>query len=193
MSQSLYIVQGATFIQPFRWGVDPIVYKPVTGVIGLAPLRLNVVGHGIPEGWRVECVSFKGLTPINSSGKDQPTDYHYVTVLGVDSVELNDINATDMPEYVSGGILKFFTPRVLTGFTAELKIWDKANGTERLTMDLGSGLDIDTDNFIITVTMSAAETLALEWKKGVFALKMTETATGIVTEIAQGPVTVELE
>jgi hypothetical protein len=195
MSQNLYIVQGATFMQSFRWQVDPLIYKPVTAVVNLAPLQMTVPGHELPQMWRVEALSFQGLTQINSTGLGKSSDYHYVTVIDTDTVEFNEVNATDMGVYTSGGILRFYTPQDLTGYEAELTIWDKVNGTvlRTMTSSLGGELFVDTVGYRIMAQIEVAETIALLWKKGVYALKMTEIATGIVTEIAQGSVKVEIE
>lgn len=192
----LKIIQGSTLAQPVRWGVEPIIYKPITGVVSLAPLRLTVPGHGAPNGWRTEVESVKGMTKINSTGMGKESDYHNALTVNQDTIEFNDVNATDYGTYQSGtGVLKFFTPADLTNKEFALYIWDKVNGTPRMAplTSEANDITIDTVNFVITIHMSDAATALLDWKKGVYALKARDTVTGVVVEVVSGPVQVELE
>ena len=190
----LYIVQGSTFIQPIRWGIEPIIYLPIEAIVSLTPLRVQCTGHNIPQGWRAELVSISGMDGLNSTGKNLATDYHYATVVDANTLEFNDIIGTNYSAYKSGGFVKCWTPMSLDDHEAVLTIWDKVNGTELLTLTSTDGdITIDVAGYRITVEMTAAATAALTWKKGVFGLDMIHTPTGKSTKIASGPVVVEIE
>jgi len=168
------IIQGSTLRFPVRWGTTPIVYKPITGVVLSAPLRFTVVGHGLPDGWRVEVVSVRGSTTLNSSGKGKPTDYHLATVVDADTVELNDVNLDDLSPYEGGGYLKFSTPVNLAGYDARMKFKDRVGGVElfSLSSEVGGGLTIDVDNFVTLVELSALQTKMITLRKVVADLEM---------------------
>lgn len=193
--EKLRIVQGSTLIQPVRWYVDPFVYKPISEVTSRAPLRFKVVGHGMPNGWKHEILSVQGMKEINSSETKAKTDYHIATVVDVDTIELNDVNASDWGAYVNNtGVVRYKTPADLANKNITLYIWDKVDGTLLLTLSsTNNDIDIDEAGHVITINMSDDATAALTWKKGVFALKSEDTITGVVLEIVSGVVEVEIE
>jgi hypothetical protein len=193
--EKLKIIQGSTLSQPVRYGIEPLVYKPITAVVNLAPLRLTVPTHEMPPTWRTELLSLKGLVELNSTETGKDSDYHVATVIGPDTVEFNEINAAKYGAYTANsGYLRYYTPAVLTGKKAFLYIWNKINGTLLLTLSSDNGdIDIDDVNFEMTINMSAQDTGALTWKKGVYVLKLEETLTGVVEEVVSGPVEVEIE
>lgn len=188
------ILQGKTWSQVVRWETEPIVYKAITGISQTAPVSITCVGHGIPDGWRAAVVSVRGMTEINAqSTPPKAKDYHPVTVVGVDTVELNDVNAADFKAYVSGGYLQYNTPVSLTGYTARMTIKDKVGGTilKALTTE-NSGITINSTNKTITLTISATDTTAFTWKKGVYDLELVS-GTGVVTQLLSGAVALVYE
>lgn len=191
----LKIIQGSTLAQPIRWYVEPYIYKPITEVVSLAPLRLKVVGHGLPPFWKTEVLSVKGMIEINSTEKEKPTDYHYATLIDDDIIEFNDVNASNYGPYVNGtGHIRYYTPASLANKVATLYIWDRVDGTLLLTLSSATGeIDIDETDFVSLINMSDTATAALTWKKGVFAFKMRDTTTDAVVEVSSGSVLVEIE
>lgn len=190
----LKIVQGSTLEQPVRWGIEPIRYIPIEAVLQLTPLQLQCTAHDLYDMWRFEFISLVGLTGLNSTGKGKDTDYHYATVVDPDTIEVNDVAGTEYDQYVSGGFLKCYSPMDLTGHEAVLTVWDKVGGTELLVLtSAGGDIAIDPTQCRITINMSAVDTAALLWKKGVFGLDMIHTASGKSTKIASGPAIVEIE
>lgn len=188
------IEQGKTFSQLLRWEAPPIIYKPITAITQAAPVSITSTAHGIPDGWRVAVVSVKGMTQLNAQNtppKDK--DYHRVTVVDVDTIEINNVNSADFKPYTSGGYLQFNTPIDLTGFTARMTVKDKVGGTELLTLTTeNGGINIDTANYVITLTVSAIDTEAMTWKKGVYDLEMVS-ATDEVTALLAGTIIVSRE
>lgn len=191
----LTIVQGKTFTLPIRWEEKPIVYKAITNITRTAPAVITAATHGLVNGWRCAVVSVKGMTEINAEdpNKLRDSDYHEATVIDADTVELNDINAADFRAYASGGYLQYNTPVDLAGFTARMSIKDKKGGTELFRLDsTNARIVIDNVAKTITLTISATDTAALTWLRGVYDLEMVS-GTGVVTAILTGNVAVSRE
>ena len=201
VQKDLAIQQGKTFALVLRWETEPVIYKPITAISQTAPVRLTVPGQGAPDGWRTAVVSVKGMTEINAKN-DPPRgdDYHPVTVLDADTVEINEINASDFHAYVSGGYLRYNTPVDLTGYTGRMKIKDKVGGTVLLSTEaIDSPLDVidialDTTAKTITLTIAASATDDITWNRGVYDLEMVSSdAEPVVTAILTGKVSVTRE
>lgn len=191
---NITINQGSTFRQVYRWAVKPIVYKDITGVEDTAPYRLTVPGHGVVEGWRIAIQGIKGPTQLNAK-KTTPSssDYYKVSVVDVDTIELNDVNGVTYPTYISGGVIQYYTPADLAGFLASMSIKDKVGGTLLASYTTGnSKILLDNVDKTVTVTVPATETEMYTWKKGVYDLEMVS-GTGVVTRLASGKVTLSQE
>lgn len=194
MSVALPIRQGSTFSFVFRWEDLPIVYRPITGVLNSAPVRITCPAHGLVDGWRAAVVSVRGMTQLNASVPPRVSQYRPVTVIGVDTIEFNDVNAADFSPYESGGYVQYYTPVDLTGYTARMRIRNKVRGAELtapLTTESGQIL-LDPAARTITLLLSATTTAAFTFSRGVYDLEMVS-PTEVVTSIAEGPVTVHKE
>lgn len=185
------IAKGKTFARVLRWESAPIVYKPISNITQTAPAVVTATGHGIPNGWRVAITCVKGMTQINAATEPpKDKDYHTATVLTADTVEFNDINAACFKPYVSGGYLQYNTPVDLAGYSARMSIKDKVGGTELFRLDTtNTRILLDNTAKTITLTISATDTAALTFKKGVFDLEM-ESAGGVVTLLLSGDIVV---
>lgn len=187
-TKDFVIRKGKTFSHVLRWESPTFVYRPIDSIPQKAPLRLKVPGHGCPNGWRVEIQSVKGMKELNEI-KAQ------VTVVDADHVELNAINAEDFKPYSSSssGFLVFRSPIDMTGMSARMAIKDKVGGTELLRLDTtNDGLAIDAAECSITIHISADETAALMWKRGVYDLEIVD-SLGVVHELLSGKVSVAPE
>lgn len=152
----LNIKRGSTFRKTLRWLTDHMVYKPITGMPSTAPVRFTVPAHGMTDGAIAAISGLVGPSSLNAANSpplysDDPlySDFRVVTVVDVDTIEFNDINAAAMPAYVSGGVVQFREPVDLTGMTARLHI--------RTTMDAPDPpeLELTTENGGIEVYPSA--------------------------------------
>jgi len=192
--KDIVIEQGKTFALPCRWEGKPILYKPITGISKTAPAVITSVGHGIPPGWRVAIVSVKGMTQINAANNPpKDSDYYPVTVVSNDSISLNDVNAAGFSTYTSDGYIQLNTPIDLTGYTARMTVRDKIGGTELFSLTTeNSRIVVDPVNFKITLAMTATETAAFVWTKGVYDLEVVS-ASGVVTALMAGSITVSKE
>lgn len=194
--KDIVVEQGKTFSLVARWEAPPIIYKAITAITKTAPVRITAVGHSVPDGWRVAVVSAGGMSQINAEN-DPPKnkDYRAATVIDVDTVELNTVNAADYRAYTSGGYLQFNTPVDLTGFTARMKVKDRVGGTVLASTEAGdtplNTVTVTVNNTLkmITITISATNTAALTWTRGVYDLELVS-ATGVVTALLSGAVTV---
>lgn len=191
---ALSIQKGATFHRVFRWESGPIVYAPITDIAQSAPAVITAPSHGLVDGWRVAVVSVQGMDEINAKN-DPPKskDYRRVTVIDIDTVELNEVNAADYGAYVSGGYLRYNTPVNLQGMTARMAIKNRIGGTvlETLTTENGK-IELDNSAKTITLNLSAMTTAAYTWATGVYDLELVA-LSGAVTKLASGGVSVSPE
>lgn len=193
-SKDLVILQGKTFTLALRWETEPIVYKAITGITQTAPARLTVPGHGVPDGWRVAVTNVKGMTEINAEANSiRDRDYHAATVIDPNTVELNDVNAAGFRQYASGGYIQYNTPVDITGFTARMAVKDKVGGTVLFSLTTENArIVLDPVKRTVTLTVSATDTAALTWIKGVYELEMVS-AAGVVTTLLAGSIKVTKE
>ncbi len=123
MTNDIKIVKGKTFRDVIRWESAPVIYKAITGIAKTAPVRIIAIAHGIPDGWRAAVTNAGGMTEINAVANNlRDSDYKQVTVVDVDTVDLNAVNAAGFRAYTSGGYIQYNTPVDLTGFTARQAI-----------------------------------------------------------------------
>lgn len=193
MDQNLIIQKGGTFSLVLRWEVEPLVHKPVSAVTRATPCVITATAHGVPDGWNVALVDATGMTELNAESMPPAgRDWHKATLVDADNVKLNDVSSAKYKVYVSGGALVYYTPQDLTGFLARLTVKDKVGGTVLMSLTDSDGIDLDAVNFAITLTIDAADTALIDWKKGVYDLEL-ESATGVVTKLLEGRVSVQEE
>ena len=199
-TNNLTILQGKTFRQVFMWETKPVVRKPITAIslAGGSP-ALSVTGHGAVNGQRVVVMGAKGMPQINCpNNPPRKNDYVEATVLDIDTIELNSVNPYDesgrvWPAYTSGGFLQYNTLPSLTGFTARMSIKDRVGGTQLFSLTTENArIVIDDVTKTILLTISATDTEAMTFKKGVYDLEMVS-AAGVVTAISTGTITVSSE
>lgn len=196
--QDLTILQGKTFSRVVRWEALPHVYKAISGITQAAPTVVTATGHGVPNGWRVAVVSAQGMEEINASTPPKEREYVQATVLTANTIELNTVNSSEYSAYTSGGYLQYYTPVDMAGFTARMQVKDKPGGTVLSSTDVDDAplnvitVTIDNAAKTITLNISATNTAALAWKKGVYDLEMVS-GTGEVTALLTGSITVTPE
>lgn len=204
-AKDLIIQQGKTYSLVIRWETEPIVFKPITAIsLAAGAPRLTVAGHGCPAGWRAAVTRVKSPKQINAVNNPlKASDYHAVTVIDANTVELNDLapvddNGSEWPAYSEGGFLQFLTPIDITGYSARMKIKDKVGGTVLASTEAGDSplnvlaIALDTANKTITLSIPATATDDFAWTKGVYDLEMVS-PSGVVTTILSGKVSVSKE
>ena len=192
----LTITKGETFEHVLRWESSPYLYKPITGITKAAPAVVTAATHGVPDGWRVAIVSVVGMTEINAAhSPPRAADFHKATVLTASTIELNDVNSSEFTTYVSGGYVQYLTPVSLSGYTARMQVRNRAGGTLLASTDVDdTPLDVITvavDDALktITVSITATNTAAITWKRGVYDIEMVS-GTGVVTALFAGSVAI---
>lgn len=166
--------RGATFRHSLRLETGPEIYKAISAMPSLAPVRFTSSGHGILDGWRVAVIGVVGPDEINARN-DPPkaSDYRIARVIDANTVEFNNLSAVDMPAYVSGGFLRFNTPVDLDGYEARMQVKSKVGGTQLLLLTTGNGgIVIDADACRIEIVIEADTLSAQTWKTGVFDLEL---------------------
>lgn len=184
----LEILQGATFTKVFRWASEILTYKAVTGITQSAPPVITAASHGVPDGWPVKVSAVVGMDDINDD------EWHDATVVTSGTISLKNVNAAGYDAYVSGGVLEYYTPVDLSGFTARAQI-RRSIGASTTLLELtteNGGIAIDNSAKTITLTIAATATDDLTWRTAVYDLELVS-GTGVVTRIASGPVTVSRE
>lgn len=190
----LSLIKGTTWRRVLTWTSEPWVYVPITAVPQLAPLRLTVVGHGMLGDHRCAITDVKGMRELNAK-YDPPrlNEYHAVTVVDVDTVEINDISAASYRPYTSGGYIRYYTPVDMAGALARMDIKDRAGGTilHTLSTTLGT-ITIDNAAKTITLLITDESSEDFTWDEGVYQLEI-ELSNGEVVTLIKGPFEAEDE
>lgn len=188
--KEILIQKGKTFNLIARWSTTPIIRKPITAIslITGAP-RLTVTGHGMPDGNDCAITQVLGMRQINAENSPpSESDYHEGTVIDQDTIELNGVDASGFLPYTGGGFLQFYTPVNLVGQTPRMTIKDKIGGTILASTDPADApkniitITPDVINKKMLISIPAAATAALTWKKGVTDLEMVS-GTGEVIKL----------
>jgi hypothetical protein len=86
----------------------------------------------------------------------------------------------------------FYSPVELTGYSARMTIKNRVGGDVLLALVSPDDIALDVTEYTITITVSAEDTAAMSFTKGVYDIEMVSPA-GIVTAIFSGNVTVVKE
>jgi hypothetical protein len=191
MKQNITIQQGSNFDMLVRWESPNVVFKPITAVTKAAPPVVTATGHGMPDGWRCAFTNIVGMTQLNAvnSPPDSTTDFSQITLLSADTFSVVGVDATGFTAYKSGGIVRYYAPVDLTGYTARMQIRPTVASATILQLMLSSDghINIDTTKHTIDCVLTAAETAAFTFSSAVYSLEMVSVA-GAVTEILHGTV-----
>jgi hypothetical protein len=194
IKQDLTILQGATFASVLQWFAADAVHKLISGVaIGL-PTLVTAAAHGLTGAGRhpVWITNVKGPYALNTAGYSgsQP---RWATVVDADTLAI-DMDTGSAAAWSSGGVLTYYTPVDLTGYTARMQVRASAAATAVL-LDLtteNGGITLGGTDGTITCTSSATQTAALTFGTGVYDLELVD-GSGVVTRLAEGSVCVSRE
>jgi len=189
------IQQGKTWSRVLRWETSPIVYKAISAITQLVPVRMTVASHGLVANWRAAITGVGGMVELNArSDPPRSPDYHKATVVDANTIELNSVNASSFSAYTSGGYVQYNTPVNLTGYTARMQIrrnFASSTVLKELTVANGA-IVIDNTAKTITATISATDTAGFTWTTAVFDLEMVSPG-GVVTQLWSGSMRVVKE
>lgn len=175
---NLKLIQGNSFTQEIRWESNTKVYRAIASIQKSAPVEISTIeAHGIPEHWRVKISNVQGMKEINSD--------EYVVVSNVlpGSFQLNSINAIGYNMYTSGGVVEYNAPVDLAGYSARMQVRPSVS-SEVVLLELTSAdneIVVNDEDKVITISISAAESMELDFKTAVYSLEMIGTAGNVVT------------
>lgn len=188
--KEILIEKGKTFSLVVRWEVRPFVRMPIEAIsIATGAPRLTITGHPVIDGWRGLVSMVEGMKQINAADLgDDSKNFQTATVIDADTIELNEVfpvddNGRAWPAATPNtGFFIINTPVDLTGYTARMTIKDKVGGSALASTEDIINATINTTLRTITLTIDAADTSAITWKKGVTDLEMVS-ASGVVTRL----------
>lgn len=189
--KDLTIYKGATLDFVIRWEGASFVYREITGMPLRAPLRLTVPGHGLPDDWRVAISDIVGPDDLNA--KHEPpreNEYHNAEVVDADTLEINSISAHAYKDYVTGGVIRYRSPKSLANCTARMQLRTAVNSATVLYAadTVGGQIVLNDVEKTITVSIPAADTDAFDFTSAVYDLEIVNGS--VVTRLMQGSVTV---
>ena len=178
------IRQGKTFRLPVMWELDTLVYKPINGVEQSAPVRIQAVAHGIPDGWNVAVVNLKAPVELNAvtEGGKPPADKDFRT-------------GAAFKAYSGGGQLVFYAPGPLAGAVVHGQIKDKIGGAvlhEFRSDGPSPNVTLDLARNRVILNIPHTVTAGFSWKAGVYDLELID-SDNLVYPLIFGSVTVERE
>lgn len=183
-SVSIEILAGKTFELALFVSTSDKVMKPITAMVGTAPVTLTVPSHGLVDDWLVTIsgvVKPEQLNTMDSgcssalrSGYHNARSPYKVRVIDDDTIELVGVNGASWPTYTTGGIVEFYAPADLTDVEARAQFRKHINADTPILTFLSSGLpDYDAagavaivDNTNSTVTLSLPASVAEELQAG---------------------------
>lgn len=192
---SLIITRGKTFEFGFLYAEAELLYLPITAMPSTAPVRLTVVGHGVPDGWPVQVQCVKSPTQLNSCEGE-----HYIArVIDADTIELNTVNAHCWKAFSGSGLLVFNKPMQLTGWSCRAQVRDRVGGEVLFTWHSDPGenpdgeaeVDVALSQFVLK--MDADVAAGLGWKRGVYDVEAIAPGGEVYPVTAIGQITVSDE
>lgn len=189
-SVNLVIEQGATFSKTLSWFGGGKVCKLIGSLTPGCPTQIQITSHGIPDGSVPVFISHvKGATRVNT----KPGAPVLSTYIDVDNFFV-DADTVGQTYTASTGLVTYYAPTDLTGYTARMHIREEVDSTTPIIELTSTGGDITLDVLVgkITVTISATVTATFTFETAVFDIEL-EDGSGEVTRIAEGEVTLSTE
>ena len=189
------ITRGKTFEFGFLYAEDELLYLPITAMPSKAPVRLTVVGHGVPEGWPVQVTCVKAPAELNTPDGE----IQVAKVVDVDTIELNALNAHCWKPFSGSGLLVFNKPMQLTGWRCRAQVRDRVGGEVLFTWHSNPAenpdgdIDVDVAQSAFVLRASAAATAGLTWKRGVYDVEAIAPSGEVYAVTAVSAVTVDSE
>lgn len=177
------VIYDTTIDQGADWYIN-FIYNQPTQIT-------NIVGNGTSVTFTA--VNAFAVSQVVSIEGVIPSQYNLQNVV-IASRTSSSFTVTNPATgtYISGGIA--YVPVNLTGYTAELQLRSLPNDpTAALTLTTSSGITITALTGEIAIHATAAQTRAIDEGYYYYDLEITQTATGIVTRVAQGQILVSAE
>lgn len=166
MAVNLTIRKGETFNYTFRWMCEPLRFIHIDRVSQTMPIVITAPNHKLLSNTPVDLVKV--------SGKTQDVVAQGLKVIYVDENTIQlDTDEIGLKAFKNAEYLRSYSYVNLTNFTARCYFKQKA-GSEilfELTTENGRVV-IDEDEHLITLTIPARTTAALDFKKGKYDLEL---------------------
>lgn len=108
----LCIPKGKTFEFGLMYASDLQVHIPIAAIPSLAPVRLTVPNHGMPDGWPFDIQSMRRPEQLVGEG-------FIATVIDANTIELNHLVAgTDWRPWTGDGVVSYLKPADIIGWSA---------------------------------------------------------------------------
>lgn len=192
--KNIKVCKGTTFLMPIRWGVEPVVFKPIVSIENAANPRVGVPSHGLISGWPVAISNVRGMKEINAPGSE-PLPEHYIQceVVDADTIVLTGLNTIDYTSYLSGGFIRYWSIPDVSTITATFTAINKKTGNEVLSFssDVASvdgGVDKDVSGSLFTLRLEAATTGSITDRQLEYSIRYTN-ALGRVYGVCKGVMT----
>ena len=192
------IYRGETFEFGIMYAEDEFVspYPEITGMPQVAPVRLTVPNHGVPDGWPVRVACVKSPAEVNTSEED---NWVYPKVIDADTLELNDVNAHCWRPFSGTGVLIVNKPADITGWRCRAQVRTKPGGDLLHTWDSDPAqnpdslviVDVALSQFVLTMTAEQSEALA--WSKGFYEAEVIAPGGQVYKLTAISPIEVTRE
>lgn len=184
----LEIVIGLPFSASLQWQSTDRAYRDISAATKAAPCVITAAAHGLPPGWPYAIAGARGLTQINRGNLTDDRDLYDAKVLNSETLEINELNSSALTEYTGGGVIEYFIPESLAGYTeAEAQFRRALTDTQPFATLTKTAGDIVLDDAakLITLQLDATETAALVAQAGldgIWNLVFT-TAAGVKVEV----------
>lgn len=176
----IVITRGKTFEFGFLYADDEPRQVLITGMPSQVPLRLTVVGHGLPDGWPfwVSCVKAPAElnTGVDSDDANEvmSADPYFVKVIDADTIEVPGVIASCWKAFSGPGVLITRPPVDLTGWTCRAQVRDKVGGNVLFSWhsdpaenpDGEAVVDVALGTFFLKMDADTAK--SLDWKRGLY-------------------------
>lgn len=173
---SLQARLGASADIALRLETGELRFAPITGMSKTAPLRVTVVGHGIPDLWYAAVVDAGGMKELNAADSNslRDADFRQVNVVDADTVDFIEVSAASFKTYTSGGYLAYYVPLVLSGYTsARMDIKKRVGGDVELALNTTAGtLEIDDPTNTLWIRIGESDLAALSAREYVFDIEL---------------------
>lgn len=182
---NLTINQGETFSKSINWYGGGRVCKAIEGLVPGCPTTITVSGHGIPStsNTPVFIKHVKGATRANTK-PDVPVEATYIDANSF----FADVDTVQQTYTQNTGIITYYAPKDLTGWTARMHIREELDDTVTIhEMTSPTDITISTNDAKITMIISATDTAAFDFEKAVYDLELID-GDDNVTRLLEGEV-----
>lgn len=190
---NLCIQQGKTLEFALQYAESRYNYRDIAAVVSLAPLRLTLPSHSIPDGWPISIQCVKRPAEMNG-------DY-IATVVDENTIEINDlVGSCWRHRWAAGGHVRFPVPQDITGWSARAafrrRIGDPV-AVLTLHSDPGQNPDgliiVDPAEHSFTLQLTDAVTASLRPMSGVWDAEVIDPDGNVYALIGVSPFEITAE